>query len=240
MTRAPYELVVADRVYIDGVVERLGPSDRARLEGAGDAERDRFLVGRSAILVAVSRLVGEPVDALTVDAVCTTCGGQHGAPVVVGARREVHVSLAHGSDRAFAVAAYHQIGVDAEPRSTPAARLTAIRDVTGGRGRDPLGRWTAIEAILKADGRGLRVDPAQVLVGHRRGRVGDRGIRYRLRRDRDLDGYVVAVAWSDQDRGAGGNAGNAGSRSHASNNASSGASANPAATRRKSSVDAAP
>lgn len=239
MTRGPYELVVADRVHVDGVVERLGPSDRARLDGAGEPERERFLVGRSAILVAVSRLVGERVDGLTVDAVCLACGRAHGAPVVVGARTRVHVSLTHGSDRAFAVAAYRPIGVDAEPRNTPAARLIAIHDVTGRRGRDPLGRWTAIEAILKADGRGLRVDPAQVLVGHRHGRVADRGIRYRLRRHRDLDGYVVAVAWSDPERGAGGNAGSAASRSHASNNASSEASANPAANRRKSSIDAA-
>jgi 4'-phosphopantetheinyl transferase len=240
MTRVPYELVVADRVHVDEIAERLGPSDRARLDGTRDPERERFLVGRSAILVAVSRLVGEPVDALTVDAVCTECGGHHGAPVVFGARTTVHVSLAHGSGRAFAVAAYHPIGVDAEPRSTPAPRLTAIRDVTGGRGPDPLGRWTAIEAILKADGRGLRVDPRQVLVGHRRGRVADRGIRYRLRRHRDLDGHAVAVAWSGQEGGAGGNAGSAASRSQAWSNASSGASANPAANRRKSSVDAAP
>ena len=241
MTRRPYELVVTDRVDADVVRERLGPSDRARLARLQGGERERFLMGRSAILVAVSRLVGEPVEVLTVDAVCGTCGGRHGAPAVSGARIPVHVSLAHATGRVFAVAAPQPIGVDAEPRSTPAARLTAIRDVTARHARDPLGRWTAVEAILKADGRGLEVDPAHVRIGRRTGRVADRDLRYRLHRHRDLDGYAVTVAWAPpQERGAPASGGSPGSTSHASNNASSGTSANPAANPRNSAVDATP
>ena len=240
-------VVVAHGASLDGVAARLGPSDLTRLALADEVARGRFLAGRSAILTAVSRLVGSPVDALMVDAACPDCGGPHGRPAVSGVPGGVHVALAHGENHAFAVAARMPVGIDAEPRSTPRARLDAIRDVTGHRRGDSLARWTAIEAILKADGRGLRVDPRDVRVGLRGGRVVDRGIRYRLQRHCDVDGCRVAIAWAqvpdrrDRPGPAGdGSAGSAPSYSHASKSPSSGASANPAANRRKSSVDAVP
>ncbi|GAA1056296.1 hypothetical protein GCM10017608_27940 [Agromyces luteolus] len=179
--------------------ERLGPSDRARLVAARPDDAGRLLAGRAAALLAAARWTGSTSDDLIVDAVCPACGGPHGRPVVVGASAPVHVSIAHAAGVAFAVAAAVPVGVDAEPRSTAPARLAAVRDVLGRRSLAPLADWTAVEAILKADGRGLRVDPSEVVlgVGRRRGRVADRDARYRLRVRRDRSGCVVAVAWAE-------------------------------------------
>ena len=239
--RRPYELVVVGHdEFSDGVLQRLGTADRARLAGLDDAGRPRFLAGRKAVLAAVARLLGGPLHGITVDALCAACGLPHGRPVVSGAAVALHVSVGHAAGSAFAVASRVPIGIDAESRGTPQGRVDAISAVTGYRGPDPLSRWTATEAILKADGRGLRVDPRDVLVGRGHGQVLDRAVRYRLHRHRDLAGCVVTVAWADQAPVEGGNPGNSGRSSQASNTASRGAPANRAASRRKSSVDAAP
>lgn len=194
-----YELAVVPHREVQGeVLERLGPSDRDRLERLSGDERHRFLAGRAAALTAIGRLVGGPAETSTIDARCLECGGPHGRPEVSGTRGEVHVGISHAAGRAFAVASRWRIGLDAEPLDTSPARLAAIRALTRGRGGGPLARWTAIEAVLKADGRGLRVDPREVLVGRVAGRVADRGIRYRLHRHRDVAGCLVTVAWHDQ------------------------------------------
>ena len=61
---------------------------------------------------------------------------------------------------------------------------------------DPLLRWTAIEATLKADGRGLRVDPSAVRLGNRRADLD--GVRYRLD-VRRLHGCLVTIAQAVSD-----------------------------------------
>ncbi|RIJ53252.1 4-phosphopantetheinyl transferase, partial [Clavibacter phaseoli] len=96
-------------------------------------------------------------------------------------------SVAHaGALVVVAVSACGPIGVDAEPRGREAPPGT------------PLGEWVRIEAVLKADGRGLRVEPSLVHFeddGH--GTVGwidDEPARYRVV-DADLGpGLVTAVA----------------------------------------------
>lgn len=195
---AAYELVVVPYSEVGGgVLDRLGPSDRNRLARLDGDARHRFLTGRVSALTAIGRLVGDPMDASTIDARCAECGGPHGRPEVSGTTGTVHVGIAHAAGRAFAVASRSRIGVDAEPLDTPPARLDAIRALTRSGGGRPLARWTAIEAVLKADGRGLRVDPREVLVGRAAGSVADRGIRYRLHRHRDVAGCLVTVAWRE-------------------------------------------
>jgi len=54
-------------------------------------------------------------------------------------------------------------------------------------------RWVRAEAVLKADGRGLRVDPAHVRFDGDRARLPDRADEFRLV-DRRIDGCLVSVA----------------------------------------------
>ena len=172
-----------------GVAARLSPSDRARLTSfGGDTAREaRFLAGRAALFTAAERL-GEPD--IHIDARCPDCGLAHGRPRAGGGESAVYLALAHGNRRAFAVASRAPVGIDAEPLTVPAERLTAIDALAPGRG-DPLRRWTAIEAVLKADGRGLRLAPETVRVGLRSASLD--GIRYRITTSRAA-GCAVTVA----------------------------------------------
>jgi 4'-phosphopantetheinyl transferase len=136
---------------------------------------------------------------------CPRCGSTtHGRPVAEAAGVHASVSYADGwvlvavgdAGRVDAV------GVDAEPRSR--ARGAALHGViTPGR-RTSLRRWTRVEAVLKADGRGLSVDPARVRISRGvRGVVArisepdaaeSDGIPYRVRRVRGPRGLVVSLA----------------------------------------------
>ncbi|GLI26623.1 hypothetical protein ARHIZOSPH14_08650 [Agromyces rhizosphaerae] len=175
------------------ILARLGASDRRRLDTATAAQRTRFLTGRRAALAAVSRLTVMPADAFTIDAVCPRCGGTHGRPAISGPGRPVHVSIAHAGGRAFAAAARSPVGIDAEPLDAPAERLDVARAITGGGRGDPLARWTRVEAVRKADGRALPVDPAEVHLALHRARIDSTDTRYRVHSLR-RDGCVVATA----------------------------------------------
>ena len=54
-------------------------------------------------------------------------------------------------------------------------------------------RWVRAEAVLKADGRGLRVDPGAVVVRGALARIGDEPTPYRIV-DRRIAGCLVSVA----------------------------------------------
>ena len=170
------------------VVPRLSDDDRARLDGLrDDASRRRFLSGRAALLAAAAR-AGEP--GVRIDARCPDCGVSHGRPTVQGGSRPLHLALAHAGGRAFAAASRHPVGIDAEPADVSSERREAIAALAPGRG-DPLRRWTAIEAVLKADGRGLRVAPDAVRLRLRSAALD--GVRYRLRSEHQ-HGFIVTIA----------------------------------------------
>jgi 4'-phosphopantetheinyl transferase len=116
----------------------------------------RTAAGRDALRALAAELVGaDPAD-VTVRARCATCGGPHGRPVLGGSRAldALHASVAHAGDAVVvAVGADGPIGIDAEPRGREAPPGTTLAE------------WVRIEAVLKADGRGLLVDPSRVRFG---------------------------------------------------------------------------
>ena len=149
----------------------------------------RTTAGRAALRALAADLVGaDPAD-VTVRARCATCGGEHGRPVLGGSRAldGLHASVAHAGDAVVvAVSTDGPIGIDAEPRGRQTPPGTT------------LGEWVRIEAVLKADGRGLRVDPSRVrFAGDAHGAVAwidGEPARYRVV-DAELgSGLVAAVA----------------------------------------------
>lgn len=115
--------------------------------------------GHAMLRELVAELAAVPADDVRIAARCPDCGGEHGRPVVMApdAATGVHVSLAHAGGVTVAAArAGGSVGVDAEPSTAAGTASTA------GTGAGDLRQWTRIEAVLKADGRGLRVDPAAV------------------------------------------------------------------------------
>jgi 4'-phosphopantetheinyl transferase len=96
---------------------------------------------------------------------CPRCDGPHGRVTVSGAPYLVSVTYAAG----YAIAAVASmtdaaaLGIDAEPEVDARRDAAGMRGVLGA-GEATVREWTRVEAALKADGRGLRVDPASVVV----------------------------------------------------------------------------
>jgi 4'-phosphopantetheinyl transferase len=113
-------------------------------------------------------LAGNPAD-LRLGNPCPRCGGPHGPVVMAGTRLRGSVAYAGRVAVAAVVTAegLRGFGIDAEMR-TDRVRDTAGWDGVPGPGaRGTVRGWTRIEAALKADGRGLAVDPAAVSVRER-------------------------------------------------------------------------
>lgn len=144
----------------------LSPTERQRHSGLAPAAADSFLVGRMLLRELAAALTGEQPERLVIAATCADCGGPHGMPRLEGST--LRLSLSRCDLAVVAVAAWGSVGVDVEPVAGTASRLDAIEKLTGQRS---LRHWTRAEAVLKADGRGLRIDPAQVLIAESTGQL---------------------------------------------------------------------
>jgi 4'-phosphopantetheinyl transferase len=141
----------------------------------------------------VAELVGADPIRLALDATCPDCREQHGQIVVPD--YPIHVSLSHSRLAVIAVASARPIGVDVESTVQSIERLAAIGIVAG---QPSIAGWTAVEAVLKADGRGLRVDPKRVEFegfGEKlEARVTDRATRYSITEPFIRDGIHASIA----------------------------------------------
>jgi len=183
----------------------LDEPERARAALTADAgARDRFLLGRMLLRDLAAGLGGVRPEEVVVAARCDRCGGHHGRPRVHwpdAAGPAPSVSLA--SCPALVIAALAPsgiaVGVDVErpraarSREAESERRAAVVQLLGGSRRTAIRHWVRTEAVLKADGRGLRAEPASVVFGRDRAHVPDRPARYRLM-DLRIDGCLVSVA----------------------------------------------
>lgn len=151
-------------------------------------ERATTTAGDRMLLVGVvAEVTGVPRAEVVVSRRCARCGGDHGRPVLVrcGERgvEGIDLSLSRaGRSVAIAVSFAGPVGIDIE--SVAAASHAGLDDVAfGPPERERLASadgspalrtamWTAKEAVLKATGDGLRVDPRELevsFVGRMRG-----------------------------------------------------------------------
>jgi len=123
---------------------------------------------REALLAFVAEVTGADPASTALGRRCPHCRGtDHGRPWAIADGRPVGVSLSR-TDGALALAVGPApLGVDVE-RVTRVAAAPLDASTPGERvryGDDQRARtacWSAKEAVLKRDGRGLRVDPATV------------------------------------------------------------------------------
>jgi 4'-phosphopantetheinyl transferase len=171
--------------------------------------RDRFLLGRMLLRDLAAEAGGVRAEAVEVTAVCERCGAEHGRPRLRWADAQAPPPTASLASCAHLVVAAIAptgvaVGVDVEPARMPreadAARRRAIVELLGGTPRTAVRRWVRAEAVLKADGRGLRVEPGQVAFSEARGardgvtaRVLDAPTVYDLA-DRRIEGCLVSLA----------------------------------------------
>jgi 4'-phosphopantetheinyl transferase len=152
---APTHLPVPDGALL--------PAEQARVALA--APPDRAAVAAVLLLArtAAAEACGLPVDAVRVDRRCLRCGATtHGVPRV---RRAdcgpvPHLSLSRCADLvAVAVTGAGPVGLDLERADADPGGATARVALAPGDTGGPLRTWVRKEAVLKAAGTGLAVDP---------------------------------------------------------------------------------
>ncbi|MCS5716314.1 hypothetical protein NVV95_17340 [Herbiconiux sp. CPCC 205716] len=159
-------------------------SDEERMRAATTPDPDvaaRFVLGRVAVRHLAAELArpgpggSAPTPGeVTVWALCPDCGGPHGRPHVDVRKpkgRPLSVSIAHCAAGVAVAASWSgDVGIDVELADTPVEAMAAIAALVppearpSGRSWDPVQHWTRVEAVLKSDGRALRVDPSAVLL----------------------------------------------------------------------------
>ncbi len=175
----------------------LSAGDAARASGLTGGRRSQFFLGR----LLASQLVGDlfPQESgwwLSAE-MCPRCWRAHG-------RVEVHgvlavASISHTSGLTVAAVApaatVGRIGVDVEAEALGADRVREVAALLRCPPGQALRRWTRTEAVLKADGRGLTLDPAAVRLGRGLAVVPDDPGDYRLADVPGPAGFRISVAW---------------------------------------------
>ncbi|WP_092613499.1 4'-phosphopantetheinyl transferase family protein [Raineyella antarctica] len=107
------------------------------------ADQGRSLLGAALLRLAVADHLGVEPTEVVVDRTCGRCGGQHGAPRILGPGSSCPwVSVSHsGLLVVVAVAPDGPVGVDVQ-------RLSELSDPDGGQD------WACREALVKAGGSG--------------------------------------------------------------------------------------
>jgi phosphopantetheinyl transferase len=126
---------------------------------------------RGLLAEVAARLLGVATGDVTVEHRCAHCGGtDHGQPEATGLGR-VFLSLSRAGGRvAVAGSLTAPVGVDIESVERVASAgfddvAFTARERAGLRGvHDRARLWAAKEALLKAEGRGLRRDPREIEV----------------------------------------------------------------------------
>lgn len=180
-------------------VTDLSPQDQARAAGFGVDRRREFVVGRSLVAALIGGMFPNVVGWSVGTGVCPGCGERHGAVELAGVPAIAGVSYARGLVVA-AMAPSGTVGRLAVDVELDAADTARTRDLTRllGRSRQPvLRRWTRIEAVLKADGRGLLVDPGDVRLRGLTASIAGGPTRYQLADADGPPGYVISLAWCD-------------------------------------------
>ena len=177
-------------------VGNLSEEDLERAAGFGAVRRQQFLLGRSLVATLVRGLFPDVTDWVVGTRACESCGLPHGPVEVTGVPIVAGVSYAPGMAVA-AVAPSRRIarlGVDVEVAHATSAREHDLLHLLGSSNEPVLRRWTRIEAVLKADGRGLLVEPELVQVRRGIGRIPGASSRYHVSDVAGPDGYLISLA----------------------------------------------
>ena len=161
-------------------VDWLDETERGRYDGLRQVQdRSAFLTSRMLLKILLGQLADTPPDLVRLSYHCPRCGRPHGRPVVAGPHAAVgwQVSLSHTGPQVMVAATdAGPVGVDVERSAatgfegfdsvalTHAERTEVERCVPAARARARAVYWARKEAVLKATGHGLAVDPAGVEV----------------------------------------------------------------------------
>ena len=191
----------------------LDASESARLAAFRRAQdRDAYVVAHVSLRrLLAERLEQDPEAVSLLREPCSHCGGPHGRPYVLG--RGVHFSLSHTRGMVLIALASRPVGIDVETlldapvvdelisqlHPDEAAELAVVPYEA--RPRAFARCWTRKEAVLKATGVGLNVEPALTYVGTGAQPASQQA--WLLADVATEPGYAAAVALRRPDRGPG-------------------------------------
>ncbi|GAB49666.1 4'-phosphopantetheinyl transferase family protein [Mobilicoccus pelagius] len=178
------DVYVARSVDHTPLLRMLDEDERRRCARLRQAEdRDRFASAHALARLALAARTGIPTERQRFRRRCVVCGGPHGTPLLVlddgaGPSRPVpHLNISSRGDHVIvAVRTGGPVGVDVEYTEgvategfldtalTAEERLEWAGRPHGVRDREAAVWWTRKEAILKATGYGLLVEPTLVRV----------------------------------------------------------------------------
>lgn len=171
----------------------LGPIDRRRVAAFRPARRDEFLLGRAMLHQILTDWFGGPeVDTRP----CPNCGGPHGGVEVDPPTAQASISYtAQSVVVAVAGTEVTQLGVDVVSTAADPVRDADLARLLGVPAAAALQRWAAVEAVLKATGQGLRIDPDRVSFAGAQAWVETTRQAFRLATVPLPDQQLVVLAW---------------------------------------------
>jgi len=181
----------------DSAIAELDASDVARATGLPARRRREFLLGRALIAGLIRDSLPGCAGWSIGSRACPRCGERHGGVELTGVPAVGSVAYTEG----LVVAALAptilvgRLGVDAEADAPNDVRDRDLSRLLGASREPVLQRWTRIEAVLKADGRGLLVDPGDVRLRRTTATVAGDRTRYRVAGVPGPAGFVISLAW---------------------------------------------
>jgi 4'-phosphopantetheinyl transferase len=178
-------------------VAELDPPDLARAAGLPGRRRREFLLGRALITGLIRDSLPGCAGWSIGSRACPRCGERHGGVELTGVPAVGSVAYTEG----LVVAALApstlvgRLGVDVEVDAPDDIRDRDLARLLGPSREPVLQRWTRIEAVLKADGRGLLADPTDVRFSRRTATVAGGRTRYRVVGVSGPAGFVISLAW---------------------------------------------
>lgn len=173
-----------------------GP-DLLRLDELAPGLRNGFVVGRLLIHTLVAGLFPHATEWSVTASACRRCGRPHAGVELEGVPARASVSYA--ADLAVvAVAPTSQVsrlGLDVEFGVADTGRMEELRRMLGASTEPILRRWTRVGAVLKADGRGLLIDPGSVHLRRGGAWIAGQAASYAVAEVPGPPGFLVSLAW---------------------------------------------
>lgn len=173
-------------------------SDRERAEALTPKRRAGLLAGRLLIHALVAEQFPHATGWSVVPRRCPRCGQPHAGPEVQGV--PALASLSHSGGMVVAALAPStqvcRLGVDVELDVVDGERNEDLQRLLGHSTERVLRRWTRVEAVLKADGRGLLVDPGAVWLRRGGAWIAGQTSSYLVAEVPGPAGYLISLAWT--------------------------------------------
>ncbi len=173
-----------------------GP-DLLRLDELAPVLRDGFVVGRLLIHSLVAGLFPHATAWTITAGACPRCGGLHAGVELEGVPARASVSYA--ADLVVVAVApssrVSRLGLDAEFGVADIGRIDHLRRMLGTSTEPVLRRWTRVGAVLKADGRGLLIDPGSVHLRRGGAWIAGQAASYAVAEVPGPAGFLVSLAW---------------------------------------------